>query len=146
MTETTSQTGLADMNGMWRSLIAADIDNDGDMDLVAGNLGLNCDYRVSADDPMQLYAADLDKNGSIDPVLFYYIKGEDGKRILIRLSAETCLPTRYPLLKNNFCCTKIIHGQRFDDIFKDKPAKDILSLHAMKPGAAGWRISAMESL
>ena len=31
---------------MWRSLIATDIDNDGDMDLVAGNLGLNCEYQV----------------------------------------------------------------------------------------------------
>ena len=51
------------MNGMWRSLIATDIDGDGDMDLVAGNLGLNCEYRVSPEEPMRLYAADLDGNG-----------------------------------------------------------------------------------
>ncbi|MBK5273039.1 MAG: VCBS repeat-containing protein, partial [Bacteroidia bacterium] len=44
--EVTEQTGLTETNGMWRSLIATDIDNDGDMDLVAGNLGLNNMYNV----------------------------------------------------------------------------------------------------
>ncbi|MEI9944606.1 MAG: VCBS repeat-containing protein [Chitinophagaceae bacterium] len=70
--ETTDQTGVTETNGMWRSLIAADIDNDGDMDLVAGNLGLNCEYKASATEPMELYAADMDGNGSIDPVFFYF--------------------------------------------------------------------------
>ena len=65
---------------MWRSLIAVDYDNDGDIDLIAGNLGLNCEYHVSATEPMQLFALDMDGNGSIDPVFFYYIKGNDGKK------------------------------------------------------------------
>ena len=54
---------------MWRRLIATDIDNDGDMDLVAGNLGLNCDYHVSGSEPMQLSATDMDGNG-LDPLSF----------------------------------------------------------------------------
>ena len=62
--EVTASTGLTQMNGMWRSLIATDIDNDGDIDLVAGNLGLNCEYQVSPAEPMHLYATDLDGNGS----------------------------------------------------------------------------------
>ena len=70
LNEATDSTGLTNMNGMWRSLIAADIDNDGDIDLVAGNLGLNCDYQVSPSEPMQLFATDLDGNGRIDPVFF----------------------------------------------------------------------------
>ena len=41
----------AQMNGMWRSLIATDIDNDGDLDFIAGNLGLNCIYKVSVKEP-----------------------------------------------------------------------------------------------
>ena len=45
LTDTTASTGLNNMNGMWRSLIATDVDQDGDIDLVAGNLGLNCDYQ-----------------------------------------------------------------------------------------------------
>ena len=71
--EVTDFTGLAQMNGMWRSLVVSDIDNDGDPDLIAGNLGLNCIYNVSDKEPMQVFATDLDGNGSIDPVPFYYI-------------------------------------------------------------------------
>jgi len=78
--ETTDSTGLTNNNGMWRSLVATDIDNDGDIDLVAGNLGLNCEYKVNPAEPMQLYAADLDDNGIIETVPFYYIKDEDGSK------------------------------------------------------------------
>ena len=80
LVEVTSNTGLNEMNGMWRSLAIADIDNDGDMDVIAGNLGLNCNYDVTKDQPMQLFAKDLDGNGSVDPVFFYYIKDKDGKK------------------------------------------------------------------
>ena len=80
LTEVTNSTGLTQGNGMWRSLIATDIDNDGDYDFVAGNQGLNCDYRVSPTEPMQLFAADLDHNGRIDPILFYYIKNKKGEK------------------------------------------------------------------
>jgi len=67
LSDVTASTGLTANNGMWRSLLATDIDNDGDIDLVAGNLGLNCEYRPGAIQPMQLFATDLDGNGSIDP-------------------------------------------------------------------------------
>ena len=70
------------MNGMWRSLIATDIEMMG-YGLVAGNLGLNCEYKVSAAEPMKLFATDMDGNGSIDPVFFYYIKDNNGKKTFI---------------------------------------------------------------
>ena len=76
----TDSTGLTQTNGMWRSLIAADIDNDGDIDLVAGNLGLNCEYMSIPDEPMELFATDLDGNGKYRSVIFYYIKDKDGKK------------------------------------------------------------------
>ena len=63
-------------------LIATDVDGDGDIDFIAGNLGLNCNYHTSAQYPMKLYAEDIDNNGNIDPVMFYYIKDEDGERKL----------------------------------------------------------------
>ena len=81
-TEFTSSTGLQNINGMWRSLIATDVDGDGDIDFIAGNLGLNNNYNASAKYPMKLYADDIDNNGKIDPVLFYYIKDENGDRKL----------------------------------------------------------------
>ena len=53
------------------------------LDIVAGNLGLNCYYKVSSTEPMQLFATDIDGNGSIDPVLFYYIKDNGRKKAFV---------------------------------------------------------------
>ena len=100
--EITDQTGLTSNNGMWRSLIAADYDNDGDMDLIAGNLGLNCEYQVNADEPMQLFASDLDDNGTIDPVFFYYIKDNDGQKKLFPGISRSTLASQVPSIKKKF--------------------------------------------
>jgi len=67
--------GLASLNGLWNSIVAADLDNDGFTDYVLGNQGLNNKYRLDAQHPMQLYAKDFDKNGSIDPIMSHYIDG-----------------------------------------------------------------------
>lgn len=62
-------------NGWWNRIHASDMDNDGDLDLVIGNCGLNTQFRTSEKEPMTIYYKDFDKNGSVDPVLCYYIKG-----------------------------------------------------------------------
>jgi hypothetical protein len=72
----TAATGLANMNGWWNSLTGADFDSDGDIDYVAGNLGLNSRYKASPEQPVCIYAKDYDGNGRMDPVLCHYIEGE----------------------------------------------------------------------
>ena len=52
LVEVTNETGLANMHGLWRSLQQADVDNDGDMDYIIGNMGLNNKYHIAADRPM----------------------------------------------------------------------------------------------
>jgi hypothetical protein len=73
--DVTRETGLENYTGWWNSLVAADFDRDGDMDYVAGNLGLNTRYKVSQDQPMRIVAKDLDMNGTLDPVISYYVQG-----------------------------------------------------------------------
>lgn len=73
--EISSNTGLENTNGWWNSLVAGDFDNDGDIDYVAGNLGLNTRYHASPKEPLCIYANDYDKNGRIDPVMCYYNNG-----------------------------------------------------------------------
>ena len=121
-------TELSQMNGMWRSLMATDMDNDGDIDLVAGNLGLNCDYKVSSTEPMQLFAADLDGNGSVDPVLFYHIKSEDGKRYLYPSISRGRFADQVPAIKKQFLINKDYAQAKYEDIFQGKSPGRILKL------------------
>jgi hypothetical protein len=76
--EVTGSTGLKGNYGLWRSLQAVDINHDGNMDYVAGNMGWNNDYHLSAERPLRLYAKDMDNNGIIDLVPAYYIRNRDG--------------------------------------------------------------------
>jgi hypothetical protein len=62
--------------GFWFSLHVADVNADGKPDLVAGNLGLNSPLRATAQEPAELYFADFDNNGSIDPFLNFYVDGK----------------------------------------------------------------------
>lgn len=63
-------------NGLWSSIEVADFDNDGDMDVIAGNFGTNSQLKASYDQPITLYYGDFDKNGSVDPIMEYYVQGE----------------------------------------------------------------------
>jgi enediyne biosynthesis protein E4 len=127
--EVTDSTGLTDMHGMWRSLIATDIDNDGDIDLVAGNLGLNCVYRVSPAEPMQLYATDIDANGRIDPLLFYYIKGQDGKKHSYPAFSRNQLADQVPLIKKKFIRYEDYARADFEDIVPENAKSSMLSFY-----------------
>jgi hypothetical protein len=79
-TETTNQTGLRNTGGWWNSLVAADFDNDGDIDYMLGNRGLNGPYKASAKEPVCIYAKDYDKNGRLDPVMCHF---ENGKEYIV---------------------------------------------------------------
>lgn len=60
-------------SGWWNSIAAVDADGDGNTDLIAGNQGLNNQFRASVGEPLTLYTLDFDGNGIADPVLAYYI-------------------------------------------------------------------------
>ncbi|RYY23942.1 MAG: hypothetical protein EOO04_13710, partial [Chitinophagaceae bacterium] len=62
--------------GFWSSLSIADVNGDGKDDIIAGNLGTNTQFKISADQPGEMYYADFDQNGSIDPFFNFYIDGK----------------------------------------------------------------------
>ncbi|WGK66268.1 VCBS repeat-containing protein [Croceiramulus getboli] len=72
-----SNSGLDQTHGWWNCLKVADFDQDGDMDLVVGNWGLNTRLTASPDQPLKLYRHDFDNNGKIDPLVTYFYQGEE---------------------------------------------------------------------
>jgi enediyne biosynthesis protein E4 len=74
--DVSAAAGLTGLDGMWTSITAADVDGDGRTDFILGNCGLNNQFKASAKEPLSLYVADFDDNGSLDPILCYYIQGE----------------------------------------------------------------------
>ncbi len=75
--ETTDSSNLQVTSGWWNSLAVADMDNDGDLDLIGGNFGTNTRYKVSRKEPLSIHTKDFDTNNTLDPVMSYYIQGEN---------------------------------------------------------------------
>jgi hypothetical protein len=75
--DVTVDSGIGDKLGWWNSLVAVDMDGDGDMDYIAGNMGLNTRYAASVNEPVSIYAKDFNDDGFIDPVMTYYLHGKE---------------------------------------------------------------------
>ena len=79
LTNITAGTGVSDRCGWWNSIVAGDFDNDGDIDYVVGNLGLNSFYRASDKYPVRVYGKDFDNNGSYDMLTSLYLPDQNGE-------------------------------------------------------------------
>jgi hypothetical protein len=103
--------------GWWNTLNTVDIDNDGDLDIMAGNLGLNTKYKASPECPFSVYCHDFDENGTFDIVLSYYEKGS-----CFPVRGRQCSSQQMPFIKNKFptygqfgeASVNDIHGKNLD--------------------------------
>ncbi|WP_304236143.1 VCBS repeat-containing protein [Jiulongibacter sediminis] len=91
----TPGSGLEKSYGWWNSIVSGDFDKDGDMDYIAGNLGLNTNYEASEVKPLRLYAKDFDKNGVLDPIMSQYY--HDGRNYPLPL--RDAITEQIPILK-----------------------------------------------
>ncbi len=70
-------TELDSLDGLWNVVEAADLDNDGDNDLILGNQGLNLHYKPSRQNPMKMWINDFDGNGTIEQIITLDENGKD---------------------------------------------------------------------
>lgn len=77
LTEISEQSSLKNTHGWWNSITGGDFDNDGDIDYVLGNAGLNGPLKATAEEPVCIYAKDYDKNGRLDPIMCHYLQGKE---------------------------------------------------------------------
>jgi enediyne biosynthesis protein E4 len=124
--DVTTQTGLNNFHGQWRSLQVADLDKDGDLDIVAGNLGLNNHYKASEQYPIKLFAKDIDGNGSIDPIVAYYRQGQKGVKELFPGITREQFAAQVPLVKKKYLYNKDYAVSDMDNVLTGTSRDDLL--------------------
>lgn len=68
---------INDLNGWWNCISGGDFDQDGDIDYIAGNFGMNSKFKPSLEKPVRMYAKDFDGAGIIDPIITYAENGNE---------------------------------------------------------------------
>lgn len=127
-----AKKGLSDSEGFWNRVVIADLDGDGDNDLVTGNLGMNTHYRPTPKYPVQCYVSDYDKNGSLDPIITYF---EQGKAY--PLVQKDVLIKQIPAMKKKFLYSKDYARASIEEILTPKQIADSYILNS-KIVESGW--------
>lgn len=113
----TDSTGLAAFKGSWNSLAAGDFNNDGLVDYVAGNIGMNSFYRASEQYPVKVYADDFDKNGTTESIVTVFIPGEKGAIAEFPAFNRDDIMSQIPVLKKKFLTYKDFGAADINAIF-----------------------------
>ncbi len=98
----TQQTGISENIGWWNSITSGDVDKDGDIDYIVGNLGLNTRYKGTEEQPLYVYVADFDENGSFDPIIACYAKNEVGEKELFPIHTRDDLIRQMQQMRGTF--------------------------------------------
>jgi len=119
----TTEYGLGDYTGWWYSLEVADIDGDGDEDLIAGNVGLNNKFNPSSKKPLHVYANDFDGTGSFDIVLSKDYKGK-----LVPVRGRECSSQQMPFVAEKFPTYSDFAHAGLEDIYGEQKLESSLHL------------------
>ncbi|MEJ0104818.1 MAG: VCBS repeat-containing protein [Bacteroidota bacterium] len=116
---------LTGKKGWWNFVLPFDADNDGDIDFIAGNLGLNSRLTASEKEPVRLYYADFDDNGKDEQVLSYYLQGKE-----IPFASKAELDKKIPKLKKKFLYAEDFAKASMEDLFTKEKIKGAKTLTA----------------
>lgn len=142
------KTTIDDSEGWYYSVQTADMDKDGDEDIIAGNLGLNYKYKASKEAPFEVYSSDFDNNGSLDIVLSYYEHG-----IAFPVRGKSCSTQQIPSLKEKFPSFEEFGSSDLQGVYGESlkdalhlQAKTFASVYIENDGNNGFSLKPLPSL
>ncbi|MCE7058953.1 VCBS repeat-containing protein [Dyadobacter sp. CY343] len=123
-------SGLENKKGWWGSLVAGDFDNDGDMDYIAGNLGLNSLSRASETRPVSMFAKDFNNDGYFDAIPTVFYKAEDQTYKEFPYNTRDDLGKQIIQVRQRFQEYSKFAQSSLSDILKPEELKDALQVTA----------------
>ncbi len=126
------RSGINSQVGWWTSIVPGDFDNDGDIDFIAGNVGLNSFYKASDQYPVKMYSKDFDHNGSYDAIPTVYLHTSQTDTSI----KEYPVHTRDDMVKQMIGTRAKYHNYKayamvpFSQMFSDEEMKGALVLQA----------------
>jgi hypothetical protein len=121
-TDFTDKVYFNDQRGWWYDIEKGDFDNDGDMDLILGNLGLNYKYQASEEKPFRIYLNDFDENSTYDIVLSY--KSDDTE---YPVRGRQCSSQQMPAIKDKFQNYNTFASASLEEIYSNKMLEESLN-------------------
>ena len=115
--------------GWWNTLQVKDINGDGRPDIIAGNEGLNCQWRATEKEPVEMFYKDFDDNGAVDPIFCYYIQGKSYPFV-----GRDELLEQISMMRTRFTDYKSYADAGIKNIFTADELKDVgvLAAHTME--------------
>ena len=117
--------GESNAVGWWYSVEKGDFDNDGDEDLVVGNLGKNNKFHPKLDKPLHIFSNDFDDNGTLDIVLSKEYKGA-----LAPVRGKECSTDQMPFIKDKFPLFSEFASSSLDEIYGADKLEEALHYEA----------------
>ena len=113
------------ITGWWQAITAADVDMDGDIDFIAGNFGLNNQFKASPQEPIVLFGKDFDRNGKIEAIYAFY-----QENVLVPIMGRDAIAGSLPQIKKEFPDYSSFASNTFHGIFTAPMLQDAIGLKA----------------
>jgi len=133
------------MYGWWWSVTPVHLNEDGYIDFILGNVGLNTKYKASREKPFLVYAGDVDSNATWDLVLAYY----EGERC-VPVRGRECSSQQMPFILEKFPSYEAFARAEVYDILGEdttrllhKEIREFRSMYLINRGGQGFEIGAL---
>lgn len=125
LSDQSDSLGLQNTEGLWTCIVPVDLNEDGDMDYLLGNLTPNTQFNASINHPMSLYVNDFSRTGRSHAMLFSFIQGESWP-----YPSRNEIVDEFPWLKKKFLYYRDYATAQLNTIFTAEQMEGMQELKA----------------